>query len=734
LRYQGFQHPVLEGLDIWLKEIKKDGKNAVEKILEREISFNTRLFHQTITCVTVAGQNALAIHFHDMTEIKAVQEKARLMEAVIVNANDSVIITTGDLEENGPEIIYVNDAFTRMTGYLPHEVIGKSPRILQGSGTNVRTLKLLKDTLKSGKPFQGELLNYSKDGKSYWLDIGIVPVHNEKGEITHYAAIERDITQRKAFEKEMQINREAAEVANRAKGDFLANMSHELRTPMNGIIGLSELLMEMNMSEEQEELCDAINSSSRNLLILLNDILDLSKIEANELTLEHVPFDLRHVVRQSIDLLRPMASRKGVTLDNSINPIVPERIIGDPIRLQQIMNNLISNAIKFTEVGYIRLDISSSKDKNGSSILHMRVEDSGIGISEDYKDTIFNKFTQGDVSTARKYGGTGLGLSITKELVEMMNGEIHFDSVEGKGTTFYADIPVEVTKEAENSGSSDSAKTLQHFNTKARILVVDDHPVNLLFIRKVLKKLGFENADEARSGSEALQAIQNKTYDLVFMDCQMPEMDGFEASIAIRDLEGSKIGSLPIIAVTADAMKGAREKCIDAGMNDYISKPVDLEKLKAVLGEWVSMTSGEPALEQKPELSKDKNDFVSLSLTDSLKSIPMNWERLSMFTDDDPEEELALIALFQTYAAESLQSLKTAYLQNDDDMWKKAAHKLKGSAANFGADHLSAVCLEAESFFQPSADQKDRMLEVIMKTYYELDKILETRLPQKIDA
>ncbi|MCK6417781.1 MAG: ATP-binding protein, partial [Alphaproteobacteria bacterium] len=360
-------------------------------------------------------------------------EKARLLEAAIAYGKDSVVITNAQFKDDGPHIIYVNESFTRITGYTAEEVMGKNPRFLQGKDTDRNVLARLKACLTEGKPFSGEIKNYSKDGIAYWLDINVIPVRNSVGKITHYASIQRDVTDRKAFEKELTITKEAAEVANRAKGDFLANMSHELRTPMNGIIGLSDLLLDLNLNAEQKELGEAINVSARNLLILLNDILDLSKIEAGELTLENVSFDLRKTVRQTIELLAPIASRKGVVLESTINPIVPERLMGDPGRLQQIMTNLVSNAIKFTEVGYVRLDITTQRDGARDVLLQMRVEDTGIGIPDDKRDIIFEKFTQADVSTARKYGGTGLGLAITKELVEMMGGRISFDSAENKG-------------------------------------------------------------------------------------------------------------------------------------------------------------------------------------------------------------------------------------------------------------------------------------------------------------
>lgn len=654
---------------------------------------------------------------------------AKLMEAAIVNAKDGVIITTAGTDGAGPRIVFVNEAITRITGYDAIELIGQSPKIFQGPATSLQTINEIRIALSKGKAFKGEILNYTKDGIAYWLDISITPVRDDDGEITHFAAIERDITSRKAFEKEMQVNREAAEVANRVKGDFLANMSHELRTPMNGIIGLSELMIEMSHNAEAKELAEAVNSSSRNLLILLNDILDLSKIEAGELTLENIAFSSRRIIQQTAELLKPLAQKKKIDLYCQIDESLPERLMADPARLQQIMNNLVSNAIKFTEKGFVRLDVTLTKDHVGDPQIYMRVEDTGIGIPEDKQVAVFKKFIQADVSTARKYGGTGLGLAITKELVEMMGGRIWLESEEGYGTTFFVEIPVEVPEvQAVVVSNKVDRQENGHIDISARMLVVDDHPVNLLFMDKVLKKIGFKNVDKANSGVEAVELAKQNTYNLIFMDCQMPEMDGFEAAERIRLLEGDAIGNTPIIAVTADAMKGARERCIDAGMNDYISKPVDIEKLKDVLVKWQIKDKNASSMLVENDIPVQavilQPAAVSKKGVNENGEVIIDWSRIDMFTDGNPQEEKELIDMFMLYADETLSILRDLKNGQDSEEWKKAAHKLKGSAANLGAQNLSDICYLAEQTYAQDDIRKDELFDKIETAYHQVRNML----------
>lgn len=645
-------------------------------------------------------------------------EDARLLEAAIINANDGVIITSANLDknDNGPEIVYVNDAVTKISGYSAEELIGQTPRILQGEGTSRETLDQLKESLKNGQSFNGELKNYSKDGTAYWLEISIVPVKNEKGKITHFTAIERDVTERKAFEKELRLEKENAEAANIAKSDFLATMSHELRTPMNGIIGMAEMLLDSNLDSEQRDNTETLHGSSENLLSILNDILDISKIEAGELELEYVPFHINTAVQQIMQLFTPIAAHQGIDIKLDRDEKVPSTVISDLGRIQQILRNLISNAIKFTEDGSVKIILKTAFEK-GNPYLFVAVQDTGIGIPTDKIDSIFEKFTQADTSITREFGGTGLGLAITQQLISMLNGEIGVDSVQGKGSTFWFTIPLEIADEnmkAINFYDKDINISDMDIPTDIKILAVDDHPINQKFIMKLLKKLNFTDIDMAENGRIALEMIDTKSYDIVLMDCQMPEIDGYQAATLLREREKGTGRHLPVVALTANAMIGDREKCIRAGMDDYLSKPIKADKLMELIKKYANHETELPkeTKKEKPQLEKQMKPETPVEPVEKNPSqkTPVDMEHLEMFTDGDPDEEKELLDLFFEQADLSIKELETSYNDDQNEDWKKSAHRMKGAAANLGAEDLAASCAQAEEHYEQDQPSKHAML------------------------
>ena len=377
---------------------------------------------------------------------------------------------------------------------------------------------------------------------------------------------------------QMSILRKAADNANLTKSSFLANMSHEIRTPMNAIIGLNNLLRKSTLSEHQQNVVEKVDISSRNLLRIIDDILDFSKIEAGKLQLEQSEFSIRKLVDDIVATMQVKAqSKRNVVLYIDIDPKVPEHIMGDPVRLRQVLLNLVDNAVKFTQQGEVRLAVTYSGSADQGVLLRFVVKDSGIGMTPEQQLTIFCPFQQADASTTRRYGGTGLGLSICKNIVEMMDGELNLISNLGQGSQFsfelFFKLPITTKNPADkpNTNAADLAKIRKQLQGK-HILLVEDNELNAYVMKDLLSEVGL-SCDLAINGKEALSMIYQSTYDAILMDIQMPEMDGFQASIAIR--KDHRFQSLPILAVSAHAMKGEYEKSIAAGMNDHITKPID---------------------------------------------------------------------------------------------------------------------------------------------------------------
>lgn len=433
----------------------------------------------------------------------------------------------------------------------------------------------------------GDILTFDEEipgpGGTVYLSTTLVPIQGNDDEPPKIVALSRDITKLKRTERALREEMNNAEAANQAKSEFLASMSHELRTPLNVIMGMGQLLARGELSSQQQKLVESIGRSSKVLLTLIEDVLDLSKIEAGKINFDLKPVSLEQLTQDVIHSFSSEAGRKGIELTRDFRMDGDVSVLGDPVRLRQILNNLIGNSLKFTEKGSVRFMVRLEELNKDIVSVYFEVKDTGIGISTENFPKIFKRFSQADSSTSRRFGGTGLGLAISKQLVELMNGQIGFDSKEGEGSTFWFKVQFSrATSETESSG--DSLGTELDFQI-LNVLAVDDNPESLRVLKMFFETQGGKLIT-AESGKEALNLIQKETFDLILMDMQMPEMDGLETTKRIRSLSNIKKRT-PVIALTANAMPGDKESCLKAGMNDYLTKPVDLDELKKLLRKWL---------------------------------------------------------------------------------------------------------------------------------------------------
>ncbi|MCL8024755.1 hybrid sensor histidine kinase/response regulator [Nocardioides bruguierae] len=529
--------------------------------------------------VLLAAGGALMFRLHQQRSA-AHERLSQLNEdlmwyARIVQATDSILFTI----DNDGRFTWVNEAFERTMGYAYSDVTGKRPPdVLHGPATDPETVRALQEKLQDGEQFRCELANYTADGQEIWMAVDVSPVLDEEGAVTGFCAIQSDISERHEAELLLKQARLDAEASARAKAAFLATMSHEIRTPLNAVLGLTDLLLLTELNVEQRDYVETAQQSGQHLLALVNDILDISALEAGRMEYHDDPFSLAEVLDETTTMFVAQAERKGLDLRLDPDPGIPPLLRGDAVRVRQILVNVVGNALKFTETGSVRVSPRVTGRADGRCQLEVVVADTGIGVPKWRIPQLFRSFARGDVSSTRTYGGSGLGLAISRTLAEAMGGTIELDSELGHGTTVRITLDLAVVEE-EQTAAVRSPDTLPHHGG-LRVLVAEDDLVNQKVVKRMLQRLGVSPVIVA-NGQEAVDAVAEEVYDIILMDVQMPVMDGVRAVRLVRDLDPTPRPW--VVALTANALSGDRERFMAAGMDDYVSKPMTIDSLAAAL-------------------------------------------------------------------------------------------------------------------------------------------------------
>ncbi|MCD0460095.1 PAS domain S-box protein [Roseiconus lacunae] len=619
----------------------------------------------------------------DITQERFAQDQIAKLSLVASKTRHSVIIAGPDRR-----IQWVNDGFTNLTGYTAEEAIGYRPsNFLHGADTDQATKTLISQRLQDEQAVSVEIQNYHKDGHPYWINLEIDPVFDNQGHLIHFIATQSDISERIRREKELEEATEAAQAANRAKSQFLANISHEIRTPLNGILGFTEVLIRDRgkiSANEMDEHLQIIRRSGEHLLTLINDVLDLSKIEAECLSVESISCSPHQVLSDTVSVLRVGAMEKGISLDYRWESAVPEFIVSDPYRLKQLLLNLVGNAIKFTDQGSVLIVASLDKAASQPELI-FEIRDTGIGIPQEKLDAVFQPFTQADDTVTRKYGGTGLGLSISQKIAESLGGNLSVRSEVGRGSTFVARIATGDLSQADRYDLSDEPPGADIKSGQLSgcdfdgisVLVVDDGDTNRKLIRLLLERHGAK-VRLAENGQVALDMVARNSFDVVLMDMQMPVLDGYSASTRLRERGYDR----PIIALTAHAMKGDREKCERAGCSGYLAKPINADELYALM----------TRLCQRASIGFESVvDQLINELSDN--ECPPFAPIRSHLPTEDPEV-WDLVDTFLSRLESKLAEMDRAWDEGDMGALSELAHWLKGAGGTVGFD----------CFTQPASD------------------------------
>jgi PAS domain S-box-containing protein len=647
------------------------------------IVFDNHLLPMRDGAGRLTGVIGVATDITERERAEAVLRASEMRLSAILDATpDATVIVDGD-----GRVVRINAQAERLFGYAREELLGRPVELLLPERFRRGHMRHRASYLAAprARPMGTDLDLYArrKDGSEVPVEISLSPLETAEGTLVISAI--RDVTVRKQAERALaqsnqEMERANAELAraNRVKSDFVATMSHEMRTPLNGVIGLTSLLRGTPLTPEQREYATAIQSSGDALLTLINDILDFSKIEAGHLSLELQPLDLRQLASEVVAVFTPQVRAKGLQISARVDPAVPPLLNADPVRVRQILTNLVGNAVKFTEHGAVEVRVDLGEEGPDGALLRIAVRDTGIGIAPALQATLFEPFTQADASTTRRYGGTGLGLAIAKRLVALMGGEIGVESVVGQGSTFWVTLRLaggEARSGRPGARRPPPAERGVGDRTRGRILVAEDNPINQLVAVRLLESLGYV-VETVRTGWQAVEAMRQGHYDLVLMDCHMPELDGFAATAAIRRDEAGRGQHTPIVAVTADALVGDAEKSLAAGMDDYLAKPITLERVEAVVGQWMADSGS-------ADRSEDAREALDLRFLATLKDLGRR---------SQPQLLTRLLTLYLQEVPSQLAALRDAVAQGDAGRVEELAHSLKGNSEQVHATRMTSLC------------------------------------------